>query len=100
MIGKSGIATPGFCDNAARCSEGASGRIVLVPLGTDFVCSDCGSVLRHPPHGTRPFPVGFIAAAVFILLCAGTGLGFGIGYGPNGLRQVKLFPVAGPPAPR
>ncbi len=96
MAGTSGIATPGFCDNAACCTQGARQRIVLVKLGNEFACAECGGMLRHPPHG-KPFPVGPVAALAFIVFCAGTGLSFGIGFGQNGLHQMALFHSANAP---
>ncbi len=56
--------TPGRCTNLEGCWLSASQRDVWVPVGQDFVCSNCGGMLSAPPVRARSFGVAKRAAVL------------------------------------
>ncbi len=67
------VETPGICTQTTTCEVARSGRMLTVPLGSPFVCPDCGRGLVPPVQATEPSSAKAMPAAVPLAL-VGAGL--------------------------
>ena len=65
--------TPGICTQTTICEVARSGRTMTVPLGSPFLCPECGRGLVPPLQITEPVSVQRMPAAVPLAL-VGAGL--------------------------
>ena len=73
--------TPGLCVNNTDCPAGIAGRTLMVELGAEFLCPECGGALRPPrppaPSTLARFAPALMAGAAVLVLVGG---GLGVGY--------------------
>ncbi len=70
------VETPGYCSLKYACSIAASGRPVMVPLASPFICPECGGTLTAPalddiaPLARRPIFLVPVLAALALLVAS------------------------------